>query len=104
LDLIIKDWQNQANNGIPLNITVKGVSTFTQKSNVLKVLRAFVGVSAVRERDWNAQGAMLILDVQYKGNAEGFCTKADGKALEGAGKLAVTGVTGQQITLNATFE
>jgi hypothetical protein len=104
LDLIIKDWQNQANNGIPLNITIKGVGTFAQKSNVLKVLRAIVGVSAVRERDWNAQSAMLILDVQYKGNAEGFCTKADGKALEVAGKLAVTGVTGQQITLNATFE
>jgi hypothetical protein len=46
---------------------------------------------------------MLILDVLYKGNTEGFCTKADGKALESAGKLAVTGVTGLQITLNATF-
>jgi hypothetical protein len=104
LDLIIKDWQNQSNNGIPMSITVKGVGAFGQKSSVLKTLRALSGVSAIRERDWNAQSAMLILDVQYKGNIEGFCTKADGKALDGAGKLAVTGVSGQQVTLNATFE
>jgi hypothetical protein len=104
LDLIIKDWQGQANNGIPLSITVKGVGAFGQKSSVLKTLRALSGVSAIRERDWNAQSAMLILDVQYKGNTEGFCTKADGKALDGAGKLSVVGVSGQQVTLNATFE
>ncbi|HEX2959592.1 MAG TPA: hypothetical protein VHO70_22340 [Chitinispirillaceae bacterium] len=104
LDLIIKDWQNQSNNGIPLSLTVKGVGAFGQKSSVLKTLRALSGVSAIRERDWNAQSAMLILDVQYKGNTEGFCTKADGKALEGAGKLSVTAVSGQQVTLNATFE
>lgn len=104
LDLIIKDWQGQANNGIPLSITVKGVGAFGQKCSVLKTLRALSGVSAIRERDWNAQSAMLILDVQYKGNTEGFCTKADGKALDGAGKLSVTAVNGQQVTLNATFE
>jgi hypothetical protein len=104
LDLIIKDWQGQANNGIPLSITVKGVGAFGQKSSVLKTLRALSGVSAIRERDWNAQSAMLILDVQYKGNTEGFCTKADGKALDDAGKLSVTAVNGQQVTLNATFE
>jgi hypothetical protein len=104
LDLIIKDWQGQANNGIPLSITVKGVGAFGQKSSVLKTLRTLSGVSAIRERDWNAQSAMLILDVQYKGNTEGFCTKADGKALDGAGKLSVIGVSGQQVTLNATFE
>lgn len=103
LDLIIKDWQNQANNGIPLNTTVKGVVTFSQKTSVLKMLRALSGVSAVRERDWNAQSAMLILDVQYKGNMEGFCTRVDGKELEGAGKVSVTAVSGQQVTLNASF-
>jgi hypothetical protein len=103
LDLIIKDWQNQANNGIPLNITIKGVGTFSQKSAVLKMLRALSGVSAVRERDWNAQSAMLILDVQYKGTMEGFCTRVDGKDLESAGKVSVTAVTGQQVTLNAAF-
>ncbi|MBN1602109.1 MAG: hypothetical protein JW915_10900 [Chitinispirillaceae bacterium] len=103
LDLIIKDWQNQANNGIPLNATVKGVATFSQKTSVLKMLRALSGVSAVRERDWNAQSAMLILDVQYKGNMEGFCTRVDDKELEGAGKVSVTAVSGQQVTLNASF-
>ncbi len=104
LDLIIKDWQNQSNNGIPLSVTVKGVAAFGQKSSVLKTLRALSGVSAIRERDWNAQSAMLILDVQYKGNTEGFCTKADGKGLDGTGKLSVTAVSGQQVTLSAAFE
>jgi hypothetical protein len=102
LDGIIKDWQGQLNNGIPLSISVKRVVTFRQKTGILQTLKGLPGISAVRERSWDAQSALLQIDVEYKGNTTGFCEKVDGyKMATGGGSLAVTGVNGQNVSLAA---
>jgi len=63
-------------------------------------LKTLAGVSTVRERNWNGEAAVLVIDVQYKGNTDGFCSKVDGfKLKESGGSLTVTGVSGQDVTL-----
>ncbi|MBD3320808.1 MAG: hypothetical protein GF350_06915 [Chitinivibrionales bacterium] len=100
LDAIMKEWQNQLNNGIPLTVDIKEVASFKDRKNVLFTLKGIAGVSAVRERNWDSQSKVLSVSVQYKGNANGFCERADGhKMKSGGGSLAVTGLSGMQVTL-----
>jgi len=100
LDAIIVDWNKQINNGIPLILSIKGVSNFRDKNSVVQTLRSMPGVVSVQERGWNGESQMLQADVQYKGNAAGFCTKADGfKMGSGGGSLTVTGQNGTRVTL-----
>jgi len=101
LDALIKDWQNQANNGMPINISVNNVATFRIKNNVIQTLKGIAGVSGVYERNWNGQSGLFTVDIQYKGNPNGLATKVDGyKMANGGGSLAVTGINGQEITLS----
>jgi hypothetical protein len=100
LDAVIKDWQNQQNNGTTLSISVSGVSTFRLKNDVILSLQSVSNVSAVHERNWDNQGKVLTVDVQYKGNANGFCTRLDGyKMKSGGGSISVSGVNGPKISL-----
>jgi len=102
LDGIIKDWQNQVNNGLPLSVNISKVLTFRQKNAILQTLKNIPGISTVRERTWDSQSSILILDIHYKGNTNGFCEKIDGfKLSSGGGSLSVTGVNGQNINLTA---
>ncbi|MBD3344533.1 MAG: hypothetical protein GF401_05680 [Chitinivibrionales bacterium] len=100
LDVIMKEWQNQLNNGIPLTIDIKEVASFRDRKAVLSTLQAITGITAVRERNWDSQSKVLSINVQYKGNANGFCERVDGyKMSSGGGSLAVTGLNGMQVTL-----
>ena len=100
LDAIIEDWNKQINNGIPLIVSIKGVSNFRLKNATVQTLRSMSGVVSVHERGWNSTSKMLQVDVQYKGNANGFCTKCDGfKMTSGGGSLAVTGQNGTRISI-----
>ncbi|MBN1309064.1 MAG: hypothetical protein JXA18_14165, partial [Chitinispirillaceae bacterium] len=85
-----------------MSVTVNQVKTFRQKNEVISTINDMPGVSAVHERSWDATSAQLQLDVVYKGNSSGFCSRVDGfKMKSGGGSLAVTGVSGQNVTLNA---
>ena len=100
LDAIIKEWQNQQNNGATLSITVTGVNTFRLKNDVILSLQSVANVSAVRERNWDNQSKALTVDIQYKGNANGFCTRIDGyKMKSGTGSVSVSSVNGTKISL-----
>lgn len=102
LDNIMKDWQNQLNNGLPLTVAVRNVTSFRTKKAVIQTLEAIAGVDAVRERGWDDQSKVLEVDIQYKGNVDGFCTKVDGlKMKSGGGSFGVSGVKGNAVTLSA---
>jgi len=99
LKKIIEDWNKQVNNGVPLMITVKGVPIFRVKNSVVAALQQFPGVVSVSERGWNSASGLLELDIQYKGNTDGFCTKADSYKLTSGGSFAVIGQNGNRIEL-----
>jgi hypothetical protein len=102
LDAIIKEWQGQLNNGIPIQLTVKNVGTYRHKNAVMHTLKSIGNIVAARERGWDGQSKQLRVDVQYKGNVDGFCTRIDGYKLKsGGGSLSVTGVAGSAVTLVA---
>ncbi len=102
LDAIIKEWQNQLNNGITIRLTVKNVESFRLKNNIMHTLNSIGNIGAARERGWNGESKLLEVDVQYKGNVDGFCTRLDGyKLRDGGGSLSVTGISGMAVTLNA---
>ena len=100
LDAIIEDWNKQINNGIPLIISIKGVANFRLKNATVQTLKSIPGVVSVHERGWNSTSNMLQVDIQYKGNANGFCTKCDGyKMVSSGGSFAITGQNGTRISL-----
>ncbi|HUI93271.1 MAG TPA: hypothetical protein VLX68_13575 [Chitinivibrionales bacterium] len=100
LDKIVKEWNNQQNNGMTLSITISGVSTFRLKNDLIQTLTWVPNVSAVHERNWDMQSKLLMVDLQYKGNANGFCTRIDGfKLKSGAGSIAVSGLNGLRVSL-----
>jgi hypothetical protein len=100
LDRIIKEWQNQQNNGVSLSLTIGGVTTFRLKNDLIQTLTWVPNVSAVHERNWDMQSKLLMVDIQYKGNANGFCTRIDGfKLKSGAGSIAVSGLNGLRVSL-----
>jgi hypothetical protein len=100
LDRIIKEWQNQQNNGVSLSLTIGGVTTFRIKNDLIQTFNGVPNVSAVHERNWDMQSKILTVDIMYKGNANGFCTRIDGfKLKSGAGSLAVSGLNGLQVSL-----
>jgi len=102
LDAIIKEWQNQLNNGVTVRLTIQSVGTYRLKGDIVQTLGAVGGVSAARERGWNADSKLLEMDVQYKGNVDGLCSKLDGfKLRSGTGSLAVTAVNGMAVTMRA---
>jgi hypothetical protein len=102
LDAIMKDWSKQVNNGIGLTVSVKNVVNFRLRKTILQTIEAVSGVSSVNERGWDESSKVLDVDVQYKGNANGFCDKIDGlKMKAGGGSLSVSGVQGQSVTLIA---
>jgi hypothetical protein len=100
LDAIIKEWQGQVNNGLPISVTINKVTIFRQKKAIIATLNTLSGITTVRERSWNSTSAELILDIVYKGTTDGFCTKIDGyKLRSGGGFFSVTGVNGNDVTL-----
>lgn len=101
LDAIIKEWQNQLNNGVTVTVSVKGVNSFRLKNSIVQTIGGVSGVSNVRERSWNDQTSILEIDLTYKGNVNGFCDRIDGfKMKSGGGSFAVSGVNGSAVTLS----
>ena len=96
---IIEDWNKQVNNGTSLVLTVKGVKTFKQKGAILAAVKAMSGVASVNERNWDGTSQVLVADVSYKGNPQGFCEKADGRAVAEGVTLAVAGQNGSDISM-----
>ncbi len=102
LDPIIKDWQNQKKNGIPLKVTVNKILTVRSKNAIVQTFKGLKEVSAVHERKWDSQSGTLIIDIQYKGTPSRFRSKIDGYKMKfGGGSLSVTGINGQIILLAA---
>jgi hypothetical protein len=97
---VIDDWQKLLNNGVPLQVDVHNVVSFSQRNAVINTLKALSGVGEVHARGWNGQSKVLSADVTYKGNPSGFCSRVDQTALPGGGaSLSVSGIDGMQIRL-----
>lgn len=102
LDPIIQDWQGQLSIGFSVNLKINGVKAFRQKTVIIQTLNRMANISSVHEQFWDMQTATLEILLYYKGNPNDFYKKIDGyKLISGGGSLAVTGMSGQNVTLIA---
>ncbi len=95
-ETIVTSFQNQVNNGYTLDVTVRGLGSYSQQKQLLEMLRGLDGVRSANKRRF-ASGE-LQCDVVYQGNVDSFCEAVDGKKLAD-GKLAVTTVVGKRIVV-----
>lgn len=100
IEKIITDWNNQINNGIQISVTITGVQTYRQSNAIVQTFQTMPGVVSAKNRGWSSEGAVIKLDVQYKGNVDGFCSKADGYKMKSTGgSLSITTVNGNRVGL-----
>lgn len=100
LNLVIEDWNRQINNGLPLIITINGVSSIRLKNIVVQTLKSIPGIVKVHDRAWNGEKKELLVDIQFKGNTNEFYRRVDRyKMTSGGGSLAVTGQNGTKISI-----
>jgi hypothetical protein len=102
VDPVIKGLQIPQNGDVTLNVVVKGVTTVRQRNDIVLSLEALCGLKAVRERFWDVRAKALTMDIDFTGNAPGFCILVEGyKMKSGGGSLSVSGVNGNSVTLIA---
>jgi hypothetical protein len=97
---IVSAWQDMANNGMDLKVSVHGVDNFSKLKDVKAYLQtASAGVVKVVQRNW-AQGAGLLeLEVLFKGSSESFAEYMDGKKTTGGLQVSVGDFTSGTVKL-----
>ncbi len=87
---VVSAWQDMANNGMELKVSVGGIDSFAK----LKDMKAFLqGVSPnvvkVVQRNWVQGTGILELEILFKGSSESFAEYVDGKKTTGGMELSV---------------
>jgi hypothetical protein len=93
---MVSSFQDMINNGIPIDVTVKGVSDFKMQKAVREMLSGLSQVVSVNKRSFG--GGKLHLSVLYKGNADSFSEEVDGRTVEGK-IISVTGISGDKVDI-----
>ncbi|MFH0921202.1 MAG: hypothetical protein V1913_12680 [Fibrobacterota bacterium] len=99
---IVANWQDMANNGQELKVTVAGVDGFAKLKDV-KTFISTVSPSVVKvtQRAWTQGTGTLELDVLFKGSSESFAEYLDGKKTTGGVTLSVADYTSGKVKLTA---
>ena len=98
-DDIIGTWQDMQNNGIPINITVKNVTSFKLAEAVKKYFEHIDNnMVNVIQRGWSKSGFKL--DVLYKGRAEVLADKIDGNTIFDSKRIFVSKSSSGSLTVD----
>jgi hypothetical protein len=98
---IVGHWQDMANNGQELKVTVTGVDNFTKRKTVLAHLQGLSGnVVKVVQRNWNQATGSLELDILFKGSSESFAESMDGQKTATGLKFDVINMTSGTVKLS----
>lgn len=93
---IVSSFQDMVNNGMLLEVMVKNVASFKTQKAVRKFLAHIPDVVSVSKRSFGS--GKLQLSVQFKGNADSFSEKVDGKNVQNQ-TLSVTDIVGSKVVL-----
>ncbi len=100
-DTLVAAWQNMANNGQAIAVTVENVRDFKTASAVKSALEnAGPDVVSVVQRSYQKPRASF--EVTWKGPADYLAQSLDGKELPGLGTLKVSALTAGAITLEVS--
>jgi hypothetical protein len=99
LDDIIGTWQDMQNNGMPINITVKNVTSFKIAKEVKMYFEHIDGnMVDVIQRGWNKSNVKL--DVLYKGRTEVLAEKIDGNTIFDSKRIFVSNFSSGSLTVD----
>ncbi len=97
---IVEGWAKQVEEGIPLNLFVKGVQTIRVKNIVMQTVKDMIDVTQVTDKGWNEANKTLSLAISFRGSINDFCTKSNGYKMNSrGGSFAVTGQRGTDISV-----
>jgi len=94
---IVSSFQDQINNGIPIDVTVKNVTDFKTQKAVGSALGKLSNVVTVNRRSFGK--GQLKLSVLYKGNADSFSDAVDGKVVQGK-RMSVSDIQGSKVVID----
>jgi len=91
---IVSNWQDMANNGQELKVTLLGVDNFQKLKEVKNYLQGLGGnFVKVVQRSWVQTTGTLELDILYKGSSEAFSESLDSKKTTGGLVLNISDFT-----------
>jgi len=93
---IISSFQDMQNNGIPIDVTVENVESFSMQKAVRQALAESASVVSITKRKFG--GGQLVLSVLYKGNIDAFAEEADGKPVKDR-TMMVTDMMGSRVVI-----
>lgn len=96
-EAIIASFQDTVNNGVNLEVTIMGVTSYRKQKQTAKQLEETKGVVLVTKRKFGS--GKLELTVLFKGSVDTFCDRVDSNSIA-KDILTVTDVTGNRIVLN----
>ncbi|MBN1982259.1 MAG: hypothetical protein JW795_12065 [Chitinivibrionales bacterium] len=97
---IMQQWINQQERGVPLQVTIRRVSSLRLKKSVIQTLSMMPGVVSIEEKQYEQEAGVLHLWFFYRGSVNAFYAKCQGyKLAYSRGSIAVAGQAGVQLTL-----
>jgi hypothetical protein len=99
VDNIMNSFQDFLNNGLPLKVSVVGVASYRQYKDIVELFESLDQVSSCKKEGWNKAGALLVLDLRFRGMSEELADLLDQKAV-GTGKLAVEDISPEKLDLS----
>jgi hypothetical protein len=93
-EAIVASFQDAANNGLPLDVTIKPVTSYKQQKDLHKRFREIDNVVSVSKRSYG--NGRLKITVFFKGSADTFSDVVDGTSFQGK-TLSIIGVEGSRI-------
>ena len=95
-ETIVASFQDIINNGVPIEVSIKNVTSFQVQKAVRRVLNGISEVVSVTSRSFG--NGWLRLSVRFKGNADTFSEEVDGLSVDG-NRLSVTDISGNAVTI-----
>ncbi len=89
VDAVTHSFQEFLNNGVPLKLHITGVASFREYKKVNASVGSIPEVVSSKKEGWNKSGAILLLDLRFKGTSEGLADILDGRKIGGK-ELEVT--------------
>ncbi len=81
VDAVTHSFQEFLNNGAPLKLHITGVTGFRVYKKVNASVGSIHGVVSSKKEGWNKSGAILLLDLRFKGTSEELADILDGRKI-----------------------
>jgi hypothetical protein len=80
-ETIMRSFQDQLNNGIPITLHARGVDAFADYKRLAGSIESLDRTVSCAKRSWSKAGGLLVLDLRFRGTSEELAMILDGAKL-----------------------